>query len=82
MEKIKRVITEVFKLMKYRNNILVAIKDTEIRILNDALSDGVVRPYNIELLKKYQHKYRLIDDTLIFISVSYTHLPLPTNREV
>tara|TARA_R110002020_G_scaffold311240_1_gene526890 strand:+ start:978 stop:1181 length:204 start_codon:yes stop_codon:yes gene_type:complete len=67
MEKIKRVITEVFKLMKYRNNILVAIKDTEIRILNDALSDGVVRPYNIELLKKYQHKYRLIDDTLIFI---------------
>tara|TARA_R100000900_G_scaffold32758_1_gene26398 strand:- start:330 stop:533 length:204 start_codon:yes stop_codon:yes gene_type:complete len=67
MEKIKRIITEVFKLMKYRNNILVAIKDTEIRILNDALSDGVVRPYNIELLKKYQHKYRLIDDTLIFI---------------
>jgi len=67
MEKIKRVITEVFKLMKYRNNILVAIKDTEIRILNDALSDGIVRPYNIELLKKYQEKYHLIDDTLIFI---------------
>jgi len=67
MEKIKRVITEVFKLMKHRNNILVAIKDTEIRILNDALSDGIVRPYNIELLKKYQEKYHLIDDTLIFI---------------
>tara|TARA_B100000902_G_scaffold127814_1_gene127231 strand:- start:953 stop:1156 length:204 start_codon:yes stop_codon:yes gene_type:complete len=67
MEKIKRVITEVFKLMKYRNNILVAIKDTEIRILNDALSDGIVKPYNIELLKKYQEKYHLIDDTLIFI---------------
>jgi len=67
MEKIKRVITEVFKLMKHRNNILVAIKDTEIRILNDALSDGVVKPYNIELLKKYQEKYHLIDDTLIFI---------------
>jgi len=67
MEKIKRVITEVFKLMKHRNNILVAINDTEIRILNDALSDGVVRPYNIELLKKYQEKYHLIDDTLIFI---------------
>ncbi len=67
MEKIKRVITEVFKLMKYRNNILVAIKDTEIRILNDALSDGIVRPYNVELLKKYQEKYHLIDDTLIFI---------------
>lgn len=67
MEKIKRVITEVFKLMKYRNNILVAIKDTEIRILNDALSDGVVKPYNIELLKKYQERYHLVDDTLIFI---------------
>ncbi len=67
MEKIKRVITEVFKLMKHRNNILVAINDTEIRILNDALSDGIVRPYNIELLKKYQEKYHLIDDTLIFI---------------
>ena len=67
MEKIKRVITEVFKLMEHRNNILVAIKDTEIRILNDALSDGIVKPYNIELLKKYQHKYHLIDDTLIFI---------------
>tara|TARA_S200002703_G_scaffold19418_1_gene15746 strand:+ start:632 stop:835 length:204 start_codon:yes stop_codon:yes gene_type:complete len=67
MEKIKRVITEVFKLMKYRNNILVAIKDTEIRILNDALSDGIVRPYNIELLKKYQQRYHLVDDTLIFI---------------
>mgnify|MGYP001243990288 CR=1 FL=1 len=67
MEKIKRVITEVFKLMKHRNNILVAINDTEIRILNDALSDGVVRPYNIELLKKYQEKYHLIDDALIFI---------------
>tara|TARA_X000001382_G_C3155293_1_gene174337 strand:+ start:556 stop:759 length:204 start_codon:yes stop_codon:yes gene_type:complete len=67
MEKIKRVITEVFKLMKYRNNILVAIRDTEIRILNDALSDGIVRPYNIELLKKYQQRYHLVDDTLIFI---------------
>jgi hypothetical protein len=67
MEKIKRVITEVFKLMKHRNNILVAINDTEIRILNDALSDGVVRPYNIELLKKYQERYHLVDDTLIFI---------------
>ena len=67
MEKIKRVITEVFKLMKHRNNILVAINDTEIRILNDALSDGIVRPYNIELLKKYQERYHLIDDTLIFI---------------
>ena len=67
MEKIKRVITEVFKLMKHRNNILVSIRDTEIRILNDALSDGIVRPYNIELLKKYQEKYHLIDDTLIFI---------------
>ena len=67
MEKIKRVITEVFKLMRYRNNVLVAIKDTEIRILNDALSDGVVRPYNIELLKKYQERYHLVDDTLIFI---------------
>ncbi len=67
MEKIKRVITEVFKLMKYRNNILVAIKDTEIRILNDALSDGIVRPYNVELLKKYQERYHLVDDTLIFI---------------
>lgn len=67
MEKIKRVITEVFKLMEHRNNILVAIKDTEIRILNDALSDGIVKPYNIELLKKYQEKYHLVDDTLIFI---------------
>lgn len=67
MEKIKRVITEVFKLMKYRNNVLVAIRDTEIRILNDALSDGIVRPYNIELLKKYQQRYHLVDDTLIFI---------------
>jgi hypothetical protein len=67
MEKIKRVITEIFKLMKHRNNILVAINDTEIRILNDALSDGIVKPYNIELLKKYQEKYHLIDDTLIFI---------------
>jgi len=67
MEKIKRVITEVFKLMKHRNNILVAINDTEIRILNDALSDGIVKPYNIELLKKYQEKYHLIDDALIFI---------------
>jgi hypothetical protein len=67
MEKIKRVITEVFKLMKHRNNILVAINDTEIRILNDALSDGIVRPYNIELLKKYQERYHLVDDTLIFI---------------
>ena len=67
MEKIKRVITEVFKLMKYRNNVLVAIKDTEIRILNDALSDGIVTPYNIELLKKYQQRYHLVDDTLIFI---------------
>lgn len=67
MEKIKRVITEVFKLMKHRNNILVAINDTEIRILNDALSDGIVRPYNVELLKKYQERYHLIDDTLIFI---------------
>jgi len=67
MEKIKRVITEVFKLMKYRNNILVAIRDTEIRILNDALSDGIVRPYNVELLKKYQERYHLVDDTLIFI---------------
>ena len=67
MEKIKRVITEVFKLMKYRNNILVAIKDTEIRILNDALSDGIVKPYNVELLKKYQERYHLVDDTLIFI---------------
>ena len=67
MEKIKRVITEVFKLMKHRNNILVSIRDTEIRILNDALSDGIVRPYNVELLKKYQERYHLIDDTLIFI---------------
>ena len=67
MEKIKRVITEVFKLMRYRNNVLVAIKDTEIRILNDALSDGIVKPYNIELLKKYQERYHLVDDTLIFI---------------
>ena len=67
MEKIKRVIKEVFKLMKHRNNILVAINDTEIRILNDALSDGIVRPYNIELLKKYQERYHLVDDTLIFI---------------
>ncbi len=67
MEKIKRVITEVFKLMKHRNNILVAINDTEIRILNDALSDGIVRPYNVELLKKYQERYHLVDDTLIFI---------------
>jgi hypothetical protein len=67
MEKIKRVITEVFKLMKHRNNILVSIRDTEIRILNDALSDGIVRPYNVELLKKYQERYHLVDDTLIFI---------------
>lgn len=67
MEKIKRVITEVFKLMKHRNNILVAINDTEIRILNDALSDGIVKPYNVELLKKYQERYHLVDDTLIFI---------------
>lgn len=67
MEKIKRVITEVFKLMKHRNNILVSIRDTEIRILNDALSDGIVKPYNVELLKKYQERYYLIDDTLIFI---------------
>ena len=67
MEKIKRVSTELFKLMKHRNNILVAINDTEIRILNDALSDGIVRPYNIELLKKYQERYHLVDDTLIFI---------------
>ena len=67
MEKIKRVITEVFKLMKYGNNILVAIRDTEIRILNDALSDGIVRPHNVELLKKYQQRYHLVDDTLIFI---------------
>ena len=67
MEKIKRVITEVFKLMKHRNNILVSIRDTEIRILNDALSDGIVKPYNVELLKKYQERYHLIDDTLIFI---------------
>jgi hypothetical protein len=67
MEKIKRVITEVFKLMKHRNNILVSIRDTEIRILNDALSDGIVKPYNVELLKKYQERYHLVDDTLIFI---------------
>ena len=67
MEKIKRVITEVFKLMKHRNNILVSIRDTGIRILNDALSEGIVKPYNVELLKKYQERYHLVDDTLIFI---------------
>jgi len=53
--------------MRYRNTLLTAISDTEIRILNDALSEGIVKPYNIELLKKYQEKYHIIDDALIFI---------------
>jgi len=53
--------------MKYRNSLMTAISDTEVRILNDAISNGIVRPYNIELLKKYQEKYRVIDDALIFI---------------
>ena len=54
MEKIKRVITEVFKLMKHRNNILVAINDTEIRILNDALSDGIQGTQKVCTLFSYQ----------------------------
>jgi hypothetical protein len=53
--------------MRYRNTLLNAIADTEARILNDAISDGVVEHYNIELLKKYQEKYHIIDDALIFI---------------
>jgi hypothetical protein len=67
MGKIGRVIVEVFCLMKYRNTLITAISDTEVRILNDAISNGIVRPYNIELLKKYQEKYRVIDGALIFI---------------
>jgi len=65
--RIGRIIVEVFCLMKYRNSLMTAISDTEVRILNDAISNGIVRPYNIELLKKYQEKYRVIDDALIFI---------------
>lgn len=65
--RIGRVIAEVLCLMKYRNTLITAIYDTEVRILNDAISNGIVRPYNIELLKKYQEKYRVIDDVLIFI---------------
>jgi hypothetical protein len=53
--------------MRHRNTILTAISDTEIRILNDAISSGVLKPYNVELLKKYQEKYHLVDDALIFI---------------
>lgn len=53
--------------MKLRNKLVTAISDTEIRILNDAISSGVVKPYNIDLLKKYQEKYHLVDDALIFI---------------
>lgn len=67
MGTIKKIIVEVFCLMRYRNTLLTAISDTEIRILNDALSEGIVKPYNIELLKKYQEKYHIIDDALIFI---------------
>jgi len=64
---IKKIMVEVFALMRYRNTLLNAIADTEARILNDAISDGIVEHYNIELLKKYQEKYHIIDDALIFI---------------
>ena len=67
MGKMGKIIKEVFCLMRHRNTILTAISDTEIRILNDAISLGVLKPYNVELLKKYQEKYHLVDDALIFI---------------
>jgi len=67
MGKMGKIIKEVLCLMRHRKTILTAISDTEIRILNDAISSGVLKPYNAELLKKYQEKYHLIDDALIFI---------------
>ena len=67
MGKMRKIIKEVFCLMRHRNTLITAISDTEIRILNDAISSGVVKPYNVELLKKYQEKYHLVDDALIFI---------------
>ena len=60
MGRMGKIIKEVFCLMRHRNTILTAISDTEIRILNDAISSGVVKPYNVELLKKYQEKYHLL----------------------
>ena len=65
--KLKRLVKRILCLMKLRSKLVTAISDTEIRILNDAISSGVVRPYNIDLLKKYQEKYHLVDDALIFI---------------
>ena len=67
MIKLKRQVKRILCLMKLRSKLVTAISDTEIRILNDAISSGVVRPYNIDLLKKYQEKYHLVDDALIFI---------------
>jgi hypothetical protein len=67
MIKLKRLVKRILCLMKLRSKLVTAISDTEIRILNDAISSGVVRPYNIDLLKKYQEKYHLVDDALIFI---------------
>lgn len=64
---IKKRVVGVFVLMRYRKTLLNAIADTEARILNDAISDGIVEHYNIELLKKYQEKCHIIDDALIFI---------------
>jgi hypothetical protein len=67
MIKLKRLVKRILCLIKLRSKLVTAISDTEIRILNDAISSGVVRPYNIDLLKKYQEKYHLVDDALIFI---------------
>lgn len=67
MIKLKRLVKKILCLIKLRSKLVTAISDTEIRILNDAISSGVVRPYNIDLLKKYQEKYHLVDDALIFI---------------
>jgi hypothetical protein len=67
MIRLKRLVEDILCLMKLRSKLVRAISDTEVRILNDAISSGVVKPYNVELLKKYQEKYHLVDDALIFI---------------
>mgnify|MGYP003648072061 CR=1 FL=1 len=66
MKRILTTIVEVYYLIKFKNTLIDAISETEIRILNDAISIGVVRQYNVELLNKYQYKCKSINNTLLF----------------
>src|SRR5674476_1269868 len=79
---LKKRVTSYFSKNQSGKTIALLKKTFDIRhIVVDNESDALLLENN--LIKKHQPRYNiLLKDDKTFPSVSYTHLTLPTNREV